>query len=173
MAVFIPGKLVYLANPRTASVATRDTLMQIEGAQLAGAHHATLAEVEGYEGESVGATVRNPYDVLVSWFLQLPEPTLAMFLREYDHYPFLGGDPPDLFWQCASATRVLRWENLQQDLDAWFTELGIRPLKLVRENVTESKNRPWVDYYDAEAIQAANERFGHIVDKWGYERIRV
>ena len=171
MAVLLPGKFLFLCNPRTASVATSRTLIEIEGAIEVGPHHCSLSQVEDHDGEIVVATVRNPYDALVSWFMHLPETDFAAFLRTYSHYPFLGGDPPDLFWQCDADTRLLRFETLQADLDAFLSGLGVAPLQVFEHNVTKTKTRPWREYYDAEAIAAADERFGHIADKWGYPRL--
>lgn len=172
MAVLVPGKLLFLANPRTASCSTRDTLLQIEGAFQPGrTHHSPIEDIEEYNGELVVATVRNPYDVLVSWSLHFPQMEFVEFLETYDHFPFVGGDPPDLFWLCTPDTHVMRWETLQEDFDTVMDRVELPRMKLVRINATEHKTKPWREYYDAETIAAANERFGHIVDKWRYSRI--
>jgi hypothetical protein len=171
MAVILPGKFLYLCNPRTASSATSRTLKEIPGAVKTAHHHVALEHVEDYDGEQVVAAVRNPYDALVSWHLRLPHLSFVEFLRGYDHFPLLGGDPPDLFWHCTGDTHVLRYETLQTDLDAFLTGLELPTVQLFRRNVTKNKTRPWREYYGDAEVEAANGRFGHVADKWGYERL--
>jgi hypothetical protein len=171
MAVLVPGKLVYLAHARTASRATRDALLTLPDAHASKAtHHAKLDQVVGYDGELVVATIRNPYDTLVSWWLHFKDMEFLSFLQEYDHYPFLDGDPPDLFWHCTPTTHVLRWETLQEDFDKLLDGLDLPRLKLEIKGPTKRKTLPWHEYYDEATTAAANERFGHIADKWGYPR---
>jgi len=169
MAVLLPGK--FLCNPRTASVATSRTLLELPGARKVGYHHAAVDEVDDHAGEPTVATVRNPYDALVSWYHHLPDSDFGDFLRRYDHHPFIKGRPPDLFWQCGPDTHVLRFETVQHDLDAFLVGLGLPTLRLFRRNVTTSKTRPWRDYYDDRTAAIADERFGHVADRWGYDRL--
>jgi len=175
MAVLLPGKFLYLATPRTASTATVLALHTLGARTVPGGHHVGLEAVADHGEETVFTAIRNPYDVLVSWYVRMDRTkdfpvSMAHFVRTYEHEDFARGDPPSLFYHCAPEVEVLRWETLQDDLDALLTRLGLSPVRLPRDNVTPKK-RPWIDYYDAEAFRAVHERFGHDLDAWGYERI--
>lgn len=71
MCVLIPGKLLYLFHPRTASISTAKALAKYPHAIRNDCHHATLEKAKQllpYDGEPVICTIRNPYDLAVSWW---------------------------------------------------------------------------------------------------------
>lgn len=171
MAVILPGKFLYLANPRTASTSTRIALGKLPEAKMLWPQHQLLHECHLYADEQPVTAVRNPYDVLATWFqLQVKYKDFVEFLRKFEHKQFLLGDPPDLFWQCGEGFHILRWETLQKDLDEFLAGWGLPSVEIPRENTTKDK-KPWQEYYTPEAFEAANERFGAILDRYGYERV--
>jgi len=176
MAVLLRGKFLYLATPRTGSSATAVALKKLGARSVHGGHHVGLEDVRPYKGELIFTTIRNPYDVLVSWYVRIHRTndfpiSLAEFLRTYEHEDFTRGDPPTLFYHCHEGVEVLRWEDgLEASLNVLLKKLELEPATLLPENVTPKK-KPWREYYDDETLQAVHERFGRDLDTWGYERI--
>jgi len=170
----LPGRFLYLGTPRTASTAVGNALCRQLGA-IPQPQRATVSEVRGWRNEPRFTTVRNPYDVLVSWYVRMrfdrSGTSLSEFLRTYENRDFARDG--DLFWQCGDGVRVTHWEHLERDVNDVLYHLGMPGIRLSdRENLTPRK-KPWRDYYedDPEAVAAANARFGHEVERWGYERL--
>jgi len=91
VAVLFPGKFIYLATHHTASIATVRALAVLPGAVVSdlnevkdlqfehtfpgGTHHSTLEDLKKQRPEYIGnetsvTTIRNPYDLLVTWWLR-------------------------------------------------------------------------------------------------------
>lgn len=199
MAVLIPGKILYLCTPHTASRSTSAALSEIDGSVLIDYHHITVPEikdgkfrkvrirahgkhdvlfhysekrpfflhVEMYtEKEHVVTTMRNPYDLVITWWIMYRDKagfrTLADFVNEY------GG--MDLDAWARDATRILRYEHLSEDLNKLLEECEMEPVELPHVNKSSGK-REWQDYYDRESLDAVNKRFAHWFEKYGYERL--
>jgi len=118
--------------------------------------------------ELVFATVRNPYDWIIScWLRTGADQTLFEFIRDLSDtsrggYMREGG----IFWH--RPDRLLRWERLQEDLNGLLSGLGLPPVSLPRVNATAGK-RPWREYYDAETAKLAEERFAGMASELDYE----
>jgi len=193
MAVLIPGKLLYLAIPRTASVSTETALLAFDGA-IRLEKHITYGQVKAnpaipFQGtEVVFATIRNPYDILTTDFYYEEDrfPHFPTFIREYEHWPFVVQGK--LFWLLDEADKawnevglfedhyqgegpsfvVLEYEDLDDELNILLRAVGLPILNLPRKNVSKDK-KPWRTYYTEEAIEAVNERFGDEIETWGYD----
>lgn len=198
MAVLLPGKFIYLATPHTGSIATTRALATLEGAVVSdlnevrdleiehlfpkGTHHSTRAQLRKMQPESfVGVemavtTIRNPYDLLVTWWLRQKkvleehlgrEVTFRHFVEVYDEGmpggPYLRNGK--IFWQ--DADHALRYERLQDDLDMFLERFRIEPVELGWTNVTTQK-LPWPSYYDDETKAIVRRRFGEEIDSLGY-----
>ena len=193
MAVLIPGKLLYLATPHTASIATIYALARLPGArvtQLTGlegvdhlyaTHHADRDDVTFHNqlsgSEVVVTTVRNPCDLLVTWWLRQPEAvatyigpeaTFEQFVRSVDRVigvsgPYLADGK--IFWH--DCDRVLHYETLQEDLDELLIGLDLPTVLLKKHNVTKNK-RPWQDYYTEETLAVVRSRFKEEMELYGY-----
>jgi len=194
MAVLLPGKLLYLAVPRTASVSTETALLAFEGA-IRLEKHITYGQVKAdpsipFQGtEVVFTTIRNPYDILTTDFYYEEDryPHFLTFVREYEHWPFvvqgklfwlldevdeawnaIGVDFEDFYQGEGPFFVVLQYENLSEELDALLRTVGLPTVNLPRKNISKDK-KPWRTYYTPEAIEAVNERFGEEIKKWGYD----
>jgi hypothetical protein len=198
MAVLLPGKFIYLATPHTASIATTRALATLKGAVVSdineivdlkvdrrfpkGTHHSTRAELRSRQPESfVGVelavtTIRNPYDLLVTWWLRQKkileehtgrEVTFRRFVETCDEGtlggPYLRGGK--IFWQ--DADYALRYEKLQDELDSFLDRFRIKPVRLDWTNVTAQK-LPWLSYYDEETRTIVRHRFGDEIRSLGY-----
>lgn len=148
-------RLVYLAHPRTASVATAEALKRVGFKQLQD-HHALVIPDGPY---TVFTTVREHKDALASLY--------AMRRVFWDRH---GQDPNDPSWVIHEidegslshvvgphrlfpfterATRVLRFEQLDQDID-----LIIPGLEIPRTNITKGPKpvfdpqmQAWIETY--------------------------
>lgn len=193
MAVVLPGKFVYLATLHTASSAITTALKSLPGAfqpkdPRAGiGRHATLDRIREICGsvltgtEVVFAAVRNPYDVIVSWYLrnrthfQVPHgASLLQFLRawvELDAEPFMRDGR--LFYVAADARHVMRYERgIESELNHVLRKIPMMPaVTLTRENVTLGKIH-WSTYYDRETYEFVNETFAHDISQYGYCFVR-
>lgn len=154
-------RLVYLAHPRTASVATAQALQRVgflpSAVKRSGRHHDPLDDER--QGWRVLTTVRNAWDAAVSWvfFRCKGEPpswdldTFKTHLGELNHYIRDGR----MWWHLEQATRVLRFERLEGDLADEVGELG-----LPRVNVSADRHgRHYRDFYMPETRDFVGELF--------------
>ena len=199
MAVLLPGKFVYLATPHTATIATTMALLQLEdaipsdiheikkfheGPWLAKAsHHATLEELkektpQHFTGNEISVTtVRNPFDLIVTWWLRQRkqlgekagrEPTFCEYLEMADEGTSGGPYIRDgrIFW--LRTDKVFRYERLTRDLDRFLKKFRLPPVELPRTNVTSDK-APWISYYDSRAREIAVRKFGEEAKEYAYQ----
>jgi hypothetical protein len=189
MAIVCPGKFIYLATPHTGSMSMERALRKIPGAfsphlPKAFGHHGTLSDIKKELGDSltgtelVVATVRNPYDIAVSWYLRNRgqpryggrEATLAEFLSR-----FIKVSPTPLvtdgriFSLAEKAKVVFRYERLRYDFDSFLRKIPGAPshLQMGRENITPNKKH-WSLYYTDEAYSLMNDAFRDDFVKYGY-----
>jgi hypothetical protein len=108
--------------------------------------------------EIVFTVVRNPYDYFTSRYVRVSakEP-FASFARNYRGKPYIEKDK--IFYHVPDCDNVLRYENLQEELNQLMAELELSEVPLGKHNVTKGKE-PWESYYSPEAFAAVNERFG-------------
>jgi hypothetical protein len=196
MAVLLPGKFIFLATPHTGSMAVAYALKKLPGAinvqdkAWGVGHHATLDQVketvpEKIQGsERVFAFVRNPYDLLATWYVREQgrsrlkalgrelrrRPTMADFIRAWaQHRPAVYFKDGRMFYHAAEAHQVLRYERgIEREVNSFLRKLVGMPTVQIRvENETPGKDH-WSLYYDAEAYKAANEAFGADFADHGY-----
>ena len=177
MALIIPKKLIYLAHPRTASKSTviglATSFARLEAEVIQPHHlqlHNFLDRLQG--GEIVATTVRHHGDALVSWYLNTGGEKewgdFKTFLRDWDHPVLYGKENSRIYnLHLQYADRVLRFENLQDDIERLISDIGLPPLKLTPMNSTAGKE-PWQNYYDDEAKELVTARFGQEMEELSY-----
>lgn len=192
MAVVLPGKFIYLATMHTASMATAAALKSIPGAfqpkdPMQGfGHHASLAEVRQMCGptltgtETVFTCIRNPYDIIVSWYLRnrthfavlsrFQNPSFAEFLEVWitkDDLPFT--KDRRMFYVAPDAQVVLRYERgVEQEVHSMLRKMpGVPTVRITRENATPGKAN-WSTYYDEETYALVNEHYRDDIAGFGY-----
>ena len=201
MAVLIPGKLLYLRSPHTASVATEAAIVRASSeAVVIIPGHCTMEEIihgkpstpasgtalfgRGPEsrdggvsanelregGEVIVTTVRNPYDVIVTWWLRATrgEGSFVEFIRHYNRSPQLSSKG-EIFTHAKHANVVLQYDTLDEDFTLIMKLLGLPQEKILVDNVTRGKKH-WEEYYDASpgARAAVNLRFGPEIEELGF-----
>ncbi len=155
MAVVIRGKLIYLEHPRTASTSMRTALQKI-GGRTKSRHTLFLPE----RGEKVMSVVRNPFDVLVSWWLIIGERQGFQTFKDFvtnckDPFMVQRGN---LFYFAHHSQYILKFENLQADLDRVLSGLRLPHVELPHLNGTV-KRVGFRSYYDPETIKIVAKRF--------------
>ena len=119
-------------------------------------------------GNEVRFTViRNPYDYFASRYVRLDkkEP-FESFCRGYSASPYIEGGK--IYYHLPDSQRILRYENLQTELNALMKELELPEVPLGQHNPTQGK-KPWESYYSPEAFAFVNERFGEEFERF-YEK---
>ena len=188
MAVILPGKFVYLCTPHTASNATVAALKEIPGVinvkdpRGKVTYHATLEQVRSIREDLTGTelvftAVRNPYDVLVSWYLRnrhyhrLKEGIAYLdFLQEWlkrDSWPYVYDGK--LFYHAEDARVVMRYElGIEAEVNSVLRKIaGMPQVRLGLENETPEKDH-WSTYYDQATYAFVNDTFRDDIVKFGY-----
>ena len=172
MAVLVPGKFLYLATPHTGSASVARTLLEnVEGAVSVGSHHAILEDVDPLlEGERLVTGVRNPYDLVVSWWTQTYAQSrwssFHRFIREWDETVYV--KQGRIFYHWKPGVQVLRFEEIQKDFDTLLCRYKLPQVTLLHENRSNDRH-PWSGYYDGESYAVVNERFRAEIVEFGYE----
>ncbi len=150
-------KVAFIAHPRTASTATAHVLMQM-GFVIEDSHHSCPTwDLDGWD---VICTVRNPFDVLVSWFYNQPrEKPFTQWLPEFlDGCSFMQGER--MFFGQPICNHVMYYENLQDDFEYVMNAVGLPMVKIPRRNVSVNRGeRSFMGYYNPRTSRMVIERF--------------
>lgn len=153
-------KTVFIAHPRTASSATGHLLTQL-GFKIVGGHHNILPKKIGPDHIVLG-TVRNPLDVMVSWYFNQRREQrdftewLPVFLEQATIIK------EGLFVGIRHCTHILRYETLQSDFTKAMCYAGFQRFEVVlpRRNVSKLRtDQPILDYYTPETLQMVVDHF--------------
>ena len=173
MSYIVHSNFIYLAHPRTASIATERMLASTfskSGGRKTSPHHLGIPQIQHSNlitgGELVFTTVRNPLDLIVSWWVIMPPrhyKSLLEFVYTFEHAQFmqLTNMPGEyrLFYFLHQCDCVLRFENLRSSLPKFVkNRLNAAPTPFRKCNVTKDK-KPWWTYHTEETIEAMFMRF--------------
>jgi hypothetical protein len=159
-------KLGFIAHPRTASSATSHTLMEM-GFEIVHGHHG-MGNIL-YADWKFFCTVRNPFDVLVSWYFSQKREQdfdlwLPIFLRTCQ---FLQG--PRMFFGRSVCTHVMHCETLQDDFDGLCGDFGFRPRTIERRNVSPlRKYKGYMLRYNLDRARQVIKKFRDDFTENGY-----
>jgi hypothetical protein len=161
--------MCFIAHPRTASVATGQALLDLGFEKMMG-HHQFSVKVLNPRW-TVFATVRNPFDLMVSWYYHKKkyqahtfQEWLPKFLAESNQYLDQG-----LFFGLPHCTRVLRYEILQEDFNLVLVEAGFPPVEIPHKNVSIARPyKPLSEYYNHKLINLMKAHFGEEIRQNGY-----
>ena len=120
--------------------------------------------------------VRNHWDTIASWYKhfsnEATQPLSARWIRQ-----FVGGHPnyfkpQGLWWftYLEPEPLILRYENLQEELDQLLTDFGLEPIRLEVVGVSANpQQKHYRDFFrDEEAVTVVRELWGHEIDRFGY-----
>jgi len=166
MAIVLTNKLVFLEHPRTGSTAVRRAIRAIGGQTRA--RHALVAPTGR---EKTVSTIRDPYDLLISWWLVIKDRTgswssLAEFVSSYNNMNMVRNGR--LFYFRTDYT--MRYLRLQEDLNKVLRTVHIRPVRLEHVNITPDK-QPFMSYHTTETIEIINTRFAQDVEEYSHDRL--
>lgn len=177
------AKVMYLAHPRTASVATEVALKDVgfEWAPQAN-RHAGVEDNAWWRDQSdeykedweILTTVRNPYDALVTWWhnrdLGFYRLTTSWVHEILKHDPKYMKDGRLFALHGYDATHILRYETLEKDLQKASEIFGFSSPTLQVHNKTEKRNgRPYQKYYDEKTRQYVRWALHEDFEDFGYE----
>jgi hypothetical protein len=169
----------YIAHPKTASSATSRVLREL-GAEVVGNHHSVEEGVCQQildSGGIVMAAVRNPFDLMVSWYFHYKQRRgitandMASFatwlpqqLSNPNQYVRKG-----LFYGLKWANRVLWFEHLQDDFNDVMSELGLPPTFIGPFNISRFREgRPYQKMYTPELVDLVRGHCQSELDMTGY-----
>ena len=151
--------------------------------------HSTFSEIReerNLENFTFITTVRNPWEIILSWYLyyqkQLQTSQLDRYLYNFAGIDWIVGDfsnfintCPDFIFQSQmaytidedkSVDHIIRYENLNEE----WKDLTIRyfetEIKLPRKNTT--KHGSYKDYYTDDLIEIVRERCKEDIDHFNY-----
>jgi hypothetical protein len=170
-------KWVYFFNPRTASRATADWLVDhvIGAERVSGNHHNGLDFLikkghvpEDHEDWDFYQTVRHPCDWVTSVFLATNAyrgkyPRLINWFK--DGMPGIPNGPDHTFFWRFPGVSALLYEDIEWSLQNAFGPL--KPLYYNEAHKTEGKG-DWHDHWQMREVEFARKHFIDL-EKWGYE----
>lgn len=175
MYIHETAKLIYLASPRTASYATSDVLVERYGfdGPNRGDHHRPLQEPPG-DGWFIFTTVRNHFDAFVSMWFHWSQPT--PFGREFIEHSWLNHQTlfpchKQLYGLHAPVcNRLLRYERLNEDLNALLRQRGLEPCKIPWKNDGIRRQKvPYQTICDHESRLYIEDRFREELRQLNYK----
>ena len=152
MAILLRDKLLYLGHPRSASSATSVTLCRIGGRRV-GPNH---SYVKAPGKEITVSTLRNPLDLLATWFHLSDYDEMLTFIDEYQHDKFT--QDGRLYYLAKYCDEFLVYDRLTEDFNALLQRFKLGKTRIYRFNTTPNK-RPWQSYYTPELEAYVRERF--------------
>jgi len=186
MSFIMKDHFIYLAHPRTASMATEEALSVVcPGGISTKAHHAQLHELKNstknstnnhlYDitgNEYIFTTIRDPLDVLVSWWIVNPQwhksqseggpkgsdGSFFDFINQYQH-TYLQVDSELFFQLRAAGHKYMRYEYLQEDFNLVMETLKLPTTTIPKVNITENKNKDFKSMYGDRELSAMWGRF--------------
>jgi hypothetical protein len=175
MYVLPERNLVYLAHPRTASVATKRTLAQLGPMEMYQGHHGVDPDRIPV-GATVMTTIRNPWDAFVSWwfkrrgamspFYDLPLEEFIPQLVENNQQYFRGGK---MFYMVPYANVILSYHHLQEQFDLAIVKVGYAPHDLLVANKSSKREPGWKQYYNKAAHDWVADYFADEIKRFGFK----
>lgn len=164
MSVVFGRKLIFLDHPRTAGTSTQFGLVSI-GGKTNRRHNM----IHG-RAEIRCCTVRNPYDLLVSWYLIVESRkqfvgSFEQFVKLYQNYNFTRGGR--LFYFVDSCNEIMKFETLQADLDRILPKVKLPRIKLQHRNKTPNREH-YRNYYNRNSKATVDRRFEKDIKDFKY-----
>ncbi len=169
MYVHTEKQVVFIGHPRTASSAMATALLSL-GFIQEGSQNDLNPEL-CLEDWTVFAVIRDPYDLIVSWYYnQIHDGTpFAEWLEDFlaDPHNYVNG--PGMFFGLEYCTHILRYESLQDDFDTLLAGVGLAQTDLTYENVSEARGELTVqDHYTQATVDLVAEAFRDDIDDNNY-----
>jgi len=151
-------KLIFLEHPRTGSTSVRHALRSVGGQP-----HKRHTKLRGKEPTM--SVVRNPYDLLTSWWIIAgKDQTFAEFIIGCND-PFMVRN--ERLFYFLETDYILTFEYLETELNDVLHKLKIRQVRLPHHNPTKGKH-DYRQYYDDKTRSLVAKRFNIEIERFGY-----
>jgi len=170
--MYLLNDIGFIAHPKTGSQSAAACLMEL-GFEECGNHH-EIREPWLTGLRIIGATVRNPWDTVVSWYFHYHSviPKFPLFETWFDGWITNTNRlvQQGLFFGLPYATHVLHFENLDADWAAFLKDAGLPHTSLPHRNVGHFRNgRHYREFYDHRRKERVREKFTAIIKQLDYE----
>ena len=165
--------LCIICHPKTGSQSMQKVLREVFDARVvAGVHDICVRECEDiiHEGGIVACTVRNPWDLMVSWHHFERSTTDVGPFRNWLLRVLTTGNGwiEKGFYGLEYCNRVFRFEhNLGFQLNNCLMDCGLRAVKLPKIGAIEHEHYSY--YYDLETAVDVALAFAGFCREWGYK----
>ena len=179
MWIFPEKRLCFLANPKTASLATAFTLETL-GFKTCGGQHCTPDQAGWGQIDNtwtVFCTVRNHFDVMVSWYFHnIRTPVSECFGLSFEQFLYMWTTNSEwfrnnqMYWERNPwCNRILRYEMLQSDFNELLVSCKLPLIQLQRHNVSKNrKGRDFHGFYTEKSIKFMEDKFGAEMESLNY-----
>lgn len=169
--MYVKNDIGFIAHPKTGSTSIKACLEEMGWAQIQTHHAFHPAWVEQHGLWHIGATVRNPWDVMVSWY----------FHKNYERNgPFKEWLPKaietnayiqkGLFFGLDHTTHILRFEDLDHDWDLWLEAIDAPWMELPNLNIGAGREkRHYSEFYDTASRDLVAAKFATEIQTLEYE----
>lgn len=163
-----------ICHPRTGSQSMEKALrIGFDARVINGMHGIDESECERIiaAGGSVACTVRNPWDLLVSWYYYSQgNGSVKVMFKEWLMQVLQDGNGwiERGYYGVEHCNRIFYFEHdLERQLNNCLNDCRLPAVPLPRLGATKHKH--YCYYYDAESAAAVGVAFGHIAREWGYK----
>lgn len=167
--MIITDRLGFIAHPNTGTRSIRKALESIGGREIGGYHE---VHAPSLDGRINFCTMRNPWDLMVSWFYRTTggkghcfHEWLPATLKGLRHYE---GPGKGLFYGIRDSHMVLKFENLQSGFDAVMRFVGEEPIKLDHVGRTDRPRDYRALYYNASLVDMVERAYFKQIAHGGY-----
>ena len=173
----IPGKLAFIAHPRTASRACKHAVLQWGGERAESHHRICEKSVRDvyHEGGVVACAVRSMFDIIVSWYHNCNPPHAVRMDFEKFCRDACAEDSSQRYFQTPVyhygllyCNFIVRYETLQLGMDALAHRIRVAPVQL--DTIGRStKRKPYQEYYTPELREMVEARFAKDLELTNYQ----
>ena len=108
--------------------------------------------------------MRNPFDILASWFVLNKQRSMLKFIETYEHSEMTKGGL--LYYHKPDSDTLLNYAYLEEELNLLLAGFDLGPIRIPRLNVTEGKKHFMSYYTEPGCFAAMKKRFGKELDPW-------
>ena len=168
-----------ICHPKTGSQSMQHVLRkQFSARPVRGMHYIDEEECHRITGQGgiVACTVRNPWDLMVSWYFYSrhdPKPNWGGTIEDFKTWllrTLIAGNgwiEKGLFYGADFCNRIFRFEhNLELQLNNCLIDCGLEPVDF--PHISKTDHTHYSDYYDSETAAAVGVKFANEIIQWGY-----
>ena len=177
MYVIPDWKFCFLASPRTGSKAVAKVLVEKYGATLIGSHHTNPKDHPDYGMDRdwvICSGVRNHWDAMVSWWFKIERRGRMLPLADF-LVRFCANNPnfvqDNKLWKRNEQyiNKLLRYEQLNADLDYALVSAGLPPVDLPVVVDSARDGRPYQVFYKDDTAAWVAQYFKEEIEKYHYK----